>query len=527
MYKKAKIVIVFIIFCFTTIFLQAEETQKGFPQNLVTDTSHITKPAGSLESLNSAVAEYYEKWKYGETRMDDFLGEERRFPGYLREMEHIEGGFFVKMIGNGDAGTPAMKSTSEAMGYGLLISALMADGSADSKGRTSREIFDGLYSVVNAFPSTDNDGKVITPYLMSWIVPMSEEVSDSRWNATDGDLDIAYALLLAHDQWGSEGRFNYKEEALKRIDALKNYNVDSRYNPPRLNTGNWFDDGTFNSCLENHTRPSDWMVGHTTAFYHATGDVIWHEVTEGIYSMTAELQANYAAETGLVPDFVYNDPGTPVRPTNPETEGPHEGGVEVDQYSWNACRFPWRQAQGYVQYGDERAKANLTKLLDWLFYVKEDVDTESIRAGYSLDGDDLVEYGGHAFSAPFMLAATVDAKYQSYIDTLWSEVSVMFESDWPDWVYWSAGGDLEEYQRLMKEDGYSGYFSDSINMLCLIAATGNWWEPGMTDWNENRVWYEAGEVVFYNGAVYVNTYNHWSQVDYYPGAPGLWFWQKQ
>ena len=28
-------------------------------------------------------------------------------------------------------------------------------------------------------------------------------------SATDGDFDIVYALMLAHDQWGSDGFINY------------------------------------------------------------------------------------------------------------------------------------------------------------------------------------------------------------------------------------------------------------------------------------------------------------------------------
>ena len=52
-------------------------------------------------------------------------------------------------------------------------------------------------------------------------------------SATDGDLDIAYSLLLAHKQWGSNGTVNYLKEAQDMITkGIKASNVT---NNNRLN----------------------------------------------------------------------------------------------------------------------------------------------------------------------------------------------------------------------------------------------------------------------------------------------------
>ena len=40
-------------------------------------------------------------------------------------------------------------------------------------------------------------------------------------SATDGDMDIAYSLLLANEQWGSNGKINYLKEAQLMIAAIK------------------------------------------------------------------------------------------------------------------------------------------------------------------------------------------------------------------------------------------------------------------------------------------------------------------
>jgi len=45
-------------------------------------------------------------------------------------------------------------------------------------------------------------------------------------SATDGDLDIAYALLLADNQWGSSGSVDYKAEALAVLSDILDKEVN-------------------------------------------------------------------------------------------------------------------------------------------------------------------------------------------------------------------------------------------------------------------------------------------------------------
>lgn len=49
--------------------------------------------------------------------------------------------------------------------------------------------------------------------------------------------------------------------------------------------------------------------------------------------------------------------------------------------------------------------------------------------------------------------------------------------------------------------------------------------PGDT-WEEG-VWYYPGDTVIYDSQTWECVYTHRSQVDWYPGAPGLWFWAEQ
>src|SRR6185503_14700054 len=101
---------------------------------------------------------------------------------------------------------------SEGQGYGMIITAYMAGHDPDAK-----IYFDGLYQFYKAHPSIHN------PYLMAWnqITGCIDDPAGGNDGATDGDLDIAYALLLADKQWGSTGAINYFSEAVNVINAIK------------------------------------------------------------------------------------------------------------------------------------------------------------------------------------------------------------------------------------------------------------------------------------------------------------------
>ena len=58
---------------------------------------------------------------------------------------------------------------------------------------------------------------------MAWRQLGSCASSSDRNSASDGDLNIAFGLLLAHMQWGSTGPINYRAEALKVLAAIRQH----------------------------------------------------------------------------------------------------------------------------------------------------------------------------------------------------------------------------------------------------------------------------------------------------------------
>lgn len=328
---------------------------------------------------------------------------------------------------------------SEGQGYGMIIAAFMAGFDPDAQ-----VLFDNLYRYYRAFPS------MITPSLMGWQqVLVEDEIiyapGGGSNSATDGDMDIAFALLLADKQWGSqsgEGAINYLSQAQEVMTGILTKDVNAQISVLKL--GNWVknNDVKFGKA----TRPSDFMLNHLRNFSASSENSDWDLVMNKTYSIINELFTNYSPTTGLLPDFSENISGSyiPARASFLERE--------VDgSYSWNSCRTPWRIALDYILSGDDRALDQLTQLNSWI-RSKTKNKPANIKSGYQLDGSALVTYGNLAFSTPFAVSAMIDASNQEWLNKLWT-----FTSSRPT--------------------NEVNYFDNTLRLLCLIAVSGNWWTP--------------------------------------------------
>jgi endo-1,4-beta-D-glucanase Y len=311
------------------------------------------------------------------------------------------------------------KTISEAHGYGMIILALMAGHDPEARAR-----FDGFCALFDRHRSRGN------PELMSWVV-LRGEGSAANDSATDGDMDIAYALLLAHDQWGSDGDVDYLGKARTLIGkGIRASNLGPAF---RTLLGDWDKNGL-------NTRSSDWMTGHFQAYHQATGDAAWLRARAAAYGLLADLARTHSPATGLMPDFVVGDPPRPAPPRF--LERPQDG-----DYSWNACRVPLRLAADFAHTGSEEARAALLKISRWLRAAVEE-DPAAIKAGYRLDGEPLSTDASSAFTAPFLAGCMADPE---------------------------AGAFLARGWKLLGDPG--GYYPDSLTLLSLLLLSGNWWAP--------------------------------------------------
>ena len=316
--------IIVCLFCSVKIVAQ---TAKPFPQHYVYTAGSILPNNRTQAQLDSITIAFYNQWK-----------------GVYLKNNCATNEYYVWFQ------PPAGDNTlcvSEGQGYGMLIAAYMAG--YDPNAQT---YFDGLYNYYNAHKST------INPTLMAWqqITGCGNNPSGGGDAATDGDLDIAYALLLAHNQWGSTGTINYLQKANALITAI----MQDEINPITFTTklGDW---ANSTDPMYYDTRCSDFMMDHFRAFHAASNNANWANVTNKCYTLINTMQATKSPNTGLLPDFIVNCNTTPTPASANYLESAYDG-----HYYYNSCRTPWRISTDYLLNGDVRAKTALDKMNTWI-----------------------------------------------------------------------------------------------------------------------------------------------------------------
>lgn len=328
---------------------------------------------------------------------------------------------------------PNSISVSEGHGYGMMVAALMAGHDPEA-----RRDFESLYRFFKDHPSRR------APYLMAWnqVASCTDAPGGGDESATDGDIDIAYALLLADRQWGSTGPINYRDEAKHVMLAVVRQEIHPATSLILL--GNWT--SADEPGYYHGTRQSDFMPDHFRAFHAVTAETTWARVTDAGYGLLSAIQDRHSPTTGLIPDFIV-DTSTSPRPAAPwYLESDHDG-----DYSYNACRVPWRLATDYLTSGDPRALAALRRINAWIRRAAGN-DPARILDGYDLRGRPVSTGHGMAFIAPFAVAAMVDAANEDWLDALWAEIV-----------------------RTPRED--EEYYGNTLKLLAMIVLSGNWWSP--------------------------------------------------
>jgi endo-1,4-beta-D-glucanase Y len=388
--------------------LCAQPALKPFPQ-------HTTYTAGSIipnhvnrQTLDNSVRTFYREWK--SRYVKPVAGKSQSYIWFERP-------------GN-------KQCVSEGQGYGMIIVPLMAGADPSAKA-----VYDALFRYYRAHPAKKGQ------YLMSWAQDVKGNNLDLS-SAADGDIDIAYSLLLADKQWGSEGTINYLNEARALIADIMHYEINRKTftvlisNEVEADSKDYFD-----------TRSSDFMPSHFKAFKVATGDTRWDKVIDGTYRLFALMQQQYSPDAGLLPDFIQqvNRHPHPAKAMYLETK--YDG-----YYNYNACRVPWRITADYLLYGDARAKAISIKINHWIRLTTKD-NPDNISAGYTLAGNDLPAryFEALSFIAPFAVAATAEAKNQQWLNHAWG------------------------YLLHFKIKDYD-YYDNSIKMLNMIILSGNYWK---------------------------------------------------
>jgi endo-1,4-beta-D-glucanase Y len=341
-----------------------------FPQNVRSERCIYPRDADPARAK-----EAYQAW-YDATVTADGAG------GFLR-------------IKKPDSGSVIGSTVSEGIGYGMILAVTMGD----------QDLFDNLWKYEQSHLNDHG--------LMDWeIGPDNQVTSGGPGAATDGDEDMAWALVMADRQWGGSGSLDdgYLDHARTLIDLILEYEVDVTRGYMLKAGDQWGDVDVTNISY------------FAPAYYRVFGQVSgkadeWNQVIAGNYDIL-ERSLNASSgnqDNGLVPAWC-NSAGEPVEAFS---------GAPT-HFQNDSTRTPFRVGQDYCYFGEPRAKAYLSKISS--FYAG--IGVSAIVDGYELDGTPRPERatGGAqaaSFVGPAGVGAMSDATYQTFVDDAYAAVATL------------------------------------------------------------------------------------------------------
>jgi endoglucanase len=349
----------------------------------------------------------------------------------------------------GVTGTQTDWTASEAMGYGMVITAYKGD----------KVKFDKLLAfydfALSAKATRIGGGAVGTNYLMPWLVNGSalpcDGVNgcvgggvDGNNPATDGDIDAAFALLVAQAQWGG----TYQARAVQILTVIK-----TGYLQQCAAAGmNWLiKPGNFGGCTGGTNAEHDmsyYAPGYFRLFATVTGDATWTTLANNSYYHLTK------AGGMLPPDF-----------QKPDGTAPAGNPVRYYEYGYDAARTPWRMATDYIWHGQASGATGynwLNQITSWV--VNTLGGAINIKNGYSKSGTLLGTWNGSAaFIGGFATGAM--ASSQTNVNN--------FSTRLKDAYYGMCPWDAANTNACTME-----YYDLSLSVLYSFTLTGNFWYPG-------------------------------------------------
>ncbi len=301
---------------------------------------------------------------------------------------------------------PLSKSLVEAQGFAMVAAAYMGD----------KPTLDRLYGYYETKLTASACG------LMGW--DNSCEGFADQGAATDGDIDVASGLIVAHWQWPDDGYDDKARRVISNLDQLIASCGDTSALYPGCAGGR-----PWGGC--NETDASYYSPGFFRYFAEISGNDAWRKLADDTHKIR---DAAAHPRTGLVPDWQ-------------SVSGTAGAGSRKGYYSFDAIRTPYKHALDYLWHGNEAAKNWCIKLTSW---AHDDVGVSRIVDGYQLDGSPAGQ--NHNLAAVGAMAVCSMANSQGIVDAFVAESAKLRDDFW-----------------------YSGYLGN----LYLLAMSGNMWTPDM------------------------------------------------
>jgi endoglucanase len=311
-------------------------------------------------------------------------------------------------------------TVSEGIGYGMLIGVFMNDQS----------MFDTLWSYAKSKFDKNN--------LMTWCQGTGQTGScNSTGSATDGDEDMAYALLMASKQWSGG---TYASDATTLIGNIFTHEVSGNILLPG---------DSFGSAGQNELDPSYFAPSYYRAFANVDSGHDWMSVLTECYTILRNAWGN----DGLVPNWV-NQSGTGITVSN----------SAVDPYfGYDACRIPFRIGMDYCLNGDSDASTYASMISTFYASKSSSSSLSGISDGYTTTGGNptgtLGDYtAGMAFIGPAGVGAMAAGNQSTLLTLAYATVRA------------------ETTSSAMNVSGTFTYYHATWGVLSLMAMSGNFWD---------------------------------------------------
>jgi hypothetical protein len=359
---------------------------KPFPQNANVGSC---MPATNASKFAAAIAQAYATWQKNFVQNDHVVAPEQ----------------------------PQYPVTSESLGYGMLIAAAMGD----------KALFDKFHSYVKQEGGSGTG-------LMKW-------AQGQKGSASDADLDIAYALLIANMQWPSGG---YLTPANDMASAIKALDLEGSV----LTGGSEFHQANFN--------PSYFAAAAMRKFSTLTG-----AISTNFSLVNANINAPVA---GIPTDWASKTDGRPS-----DAGGANVTSAIIDgsngAMGYDSARVPWRLGLD-VCLGGTEGNAALKSIISYFAAIYDGGATiDQMRAGWY-----KANKGGTAL-AQVHPAGKDDNVQGSYIGPMGAGAMAVGNTVMRDRAFRTILDTLES------GDFNHTYFPSTVGLLTLLMMSGNFPTP--------------------------------------------------
>lgn len=287
---------------------------------------------------------------------------------------------------------------SEGTGYGMLMMVYFSD-----KTTSYQSQFDKLWAFYKA--GSNEHG------LMNWSFGGLQPYDNKANAATDAEMDVAAALIMASYQFGDT---KYLDEARTLLKNVKQYEFEA--NGLHKPGDAWNDKKNPSYIAPAYYRLFAKVDTENAEFWNTTA-------MNANYALLETNSAEYS--TGLFDNWS------------------DASGKGLDKYyGYDAARTPWRLAQDFYWFGESKAKTMLDKLGTWV----SGKAASEMKGTIERSGNQMWNDHNSTFVATLMTSLVTDASRQGKLDEYWKEAVSL---------------------------GEEAYFEQSMKVLCGLLVSGN------------------------------------------------------